>query len=149
MKLIESHDESLDTVKQKVSDMLKSATDHIRIGTGLSRGLLNEEPVKSAMVSALTRVSKVDILLDVDTVMDSKFQWLYSSPKVEVRQSRETTPHRIIVDLSTVRLEKPHDREVEVRNNLMIFDCDPVAARILVNEFDQDFADAAPIDLPD
>lgn len=145
MRIDEDSGKDTDSVVTNVAAMLAAARESVFVSTALSSARSHPaqpeasifDRLKPAFMTAAANGAHTRVLFDSDVALREirdHHEWLFDLAGTTLRRSNHHVPHWVIVDDTNFRLEKPHDLGRMKRDNLRIYDCDPIIAEVLVGD---------------
>ena len=147
---------SEDDVENIVSDLLLRATESVDYSSGFHTPFYGRANVVKAFEKAADRVDSFRLLLDSDVNLDEvkkeqSLAWVFNlqkQGKIEIRQSQEKIPHRIIIDERDFRLETDHDKKTGGSTNYVVKNADDSVEDIttdIISEFNENWEASQPV----
>jgi len=142
--------EEFENPKEVIPKLLDKAKKYVWISTGLYPDFYNDSQIQKAITNAAKQVKSFRVLIDGNAKEKlKKVKWLLELEKeglVEIRQTKKVR-HWMIVDGVHFRLEKPHLEDEMGKKNLIVWNADPAASRILTRIWLKWWSNAEPIKL--
>jgi len=156
MSVKKTVDGSETDVENIVMDLLSRASESVDYSSGLHIPFYGRQKIIEAFKSAVERVNSFRLLLDSDVKIEEikkekSLEWVFDlqkQGKIEIHQSKEKIPHRIIVDDRDFRLETNHNIKTGGSTNFVVKNADETVKEIttdIICEFDDDWDRSQPV----
>lgn len=140
MKVLRVDEFDEEFITDKLIEIYEDTEDYLWFSTSLHPEFFSREDIRDTISDLCDRGVTINILLDEEVSAEERRQelpWVFENDCIEIKQSENEIPHRVISDGDHLRLEKPHTIQQKGAANLIAMNAVGGFREPYINEFEE------------